>query len=73
MTDTNTSTDLNPVELAAKLTMAWLGNGNMRANADDVPAFRASMHKAVSELAGSNAGASNVESQAEAKLNMCPP
>ena len=50
MTDTNIDADFNAVELAAELTMAWLGNANTRANADDVPAFLASMHRAVTEL-----------------------
>ncbi len=30
---------LNAVELAAEITIAWLGNQNNRVSADDVPAF----------------------------------
>jgi predicted transcriptional regulator len=44
-------TTLNPVELATELTIAWLSNPNTRAIADEVPAFLAKMHQAVSNLA----------------------
>jgi len=44
-------TTLNPVELATELTIAWLSNPNTRAIADEVPAFLAKMHQAVSDLA----------------------
>ena len=43
-------TDINSVELATDLTVAWLGNPNTRTSADDVPAFLKSMHDAVSRL-----------------------
>lgn len=43
-------TDSNLVELATELTIAWLGNPNNRANADDVPAFLRTMHATVSDL-----------------------
>jgi predicted transcriptional regulator len=39
-----------PVELATELTIAWLSNPNTRAEAEDVPAFLRSMHKAVLSL-----------------------
>ena len=42
--------ELNTVELATELTVAWLGNPNTRTSADDVPAFLRSMHDAVSKL-----------------------
>jgi predicted transcriptional regulator len=42
--------DLNAVELATELTVAWLANPNTRTNADDVPAFLRSMHDAVQNL-----------------------
>ena len=45
--DTN---DLNTVELATELTIAWLSNPNTRAGADEVPAFLQKMHEAVSGL-----------------------
>lgn len=38
---------LNPVELAIELTIAWLSNPNTRIGADDVPAFISQMHEAV--------------------------
>ncbi|MBY8823200.1 MucR family transcriptional regulator [Sphingomonas colocasiae] len=41
---------INPVELAADLTMAWLSNPNTRASAEDVPSFLKTMHAAVAEL-----------------------
>ena len=45
------SDELNAVELATELTIAWLGNPNTRTTPDDVPAFLQSMHEAVSKLA----------------------
>ncbi len=64
MTDETSPTVL---ELAAELTIAWLGNENNRVNADDVPAFLRSMHATVTELSGGSAatGASAEESVAE--------
>jgi len=43
---------LSAVELAAELTIAWLGNQNNRVSAEDVPAFLRTMHATVTELAG---------------------
>jgi predicted transcriptional regulator len=43
-------TSLNAVELATELTIAWLGNQNVRVAAEDVPAFLRSMHATVTEL-----------------------
>ena len=45
------SDELNAVELATELTIAWLGNPTTRTTPDDVPAFLQSMHEAVSKLA----------------------
>ncbi|WP_267397735.1 MULTISPECIES: MucR family transcriptional regulator [unclassified Sphingomonas] len=42
--------EINSVELATELTIAWLGNPNTRTSADDVPAFLLSMHRAVKSL-----------------------
>jgi predicted transcriptional regulator len=47
--------NLNPVELATELTIAWLGNANTRANTDDVPAFLTKMHETVLALSSSTA------------------
>lgn len=44
-------TKLTMVELATELTIAWLGNANNRASAEDVPAFLRSMHTTLGELA----------------------
>ena len=49
------TTDLNAVELAVELTIAWLGNPNTRSNAEDVPAFMGKMHDTVQQLIGSGA------------------
>lgn len=38
------------VELAAELTIAWLGNQNNRVTAEEVPAFLRSMYATLSEL-----------------------
>lgn len=48
-------TNLNAVELATELTIAWLGNQNNRVSSEDVPAFLRQMHATVQELSG-NAG-----------------
>ena len=42
----------NAVELATDLTIAWLGNPNNRATAEEVPEFLKKMHATVSELSG---------------------
>lgn len=42
--------ELNAVELATELTIAWLRNLNTRTSADDVPAFLQSMHAALTKL-----------------------
>lgn len=47
------TSDLNAVELAVELTIAWLGNPNTRSNAEDVPAFMGKMHDTVQQLMGS--------------------
>lgn len=41
---------IDTVELATELTIAWLGNNNTRVSADDVPAFLKQMHSALTEL-----------------------
>ena len=42
--------DIDPIELATELTIAWLANPNTRTSADDVPAFLQQMHAAVTSL-----------------------
>ncbi|MCW3838176.1 MucR family transcriptional regulator [Sphingomonas canadensis] len=48
---------LNSVELAAELTIAWLGNQNNRVTAEDVPAFLRTMYATIVELEGSGSAA----------------
>ncbi|UZK70346.1 MucR family transcriptional regulator [Sphingomonas sp. S1-29] len=55
---------LNAVDLATELTIAWLGNQNNRAAAEDVPAFLRTMHATVIELAN-GAPDANIEEPAE--------
>lgn len=52
MTD---ETPLNLVELATDLTIAWLGNANNRASAEEITGFLKAMHATVSELSGAPA------------------
>lgn len=55
------TTDLNAVELAVELTIAWLGNPNTRSNAEDVPAFMGKMHDTVQQLMGPGSGVTEAE------------
>ena len=57
--------DLNAVELATELTIAWLGNPNTRSAAEDVPAFLGKMHDTVSKLLGAGEEQPASEPQAE--------
>jgi predicted transcriptional regulator len=47
---TEITSGASAVELATELTIAWLGNPNTRASADDVPAFLAAMRDSVAQL-----------------------
>ena len=69
MTD-ETNTDL--VELATELTIAWLGNPNNRASADEVPTFLRTMHAAVSELSGQASGMSSAETSDGTTIDYVP-
>jgi len=62
MSDENT---LNVVELAAELTIAWLGNQNNRVQPEEVPAFLRSMHATITELEGSSADRTATLQEAE--------
>ncbi len=66
----DSSTDL--VELATELTIAWLGNPNNRATAEDVPAFLRTMHATVSELSSGSANASPTESSKDQAAEHVP-
>ena len=65
-----TNTDL--VELATELTIAWLGNPNNRASADEVPTFLRTMHAAVSELSGQASGSSGTDGSDEMSAEHVP-
>ncbi len=56
---------LDAVELATELTIAWLSNPNTRTSADDVPAFLAQMHYSVRSLIGgaNEANASDADTE----------
>ncbi|HVF92731.1 MAG TPA: MucR family transcriptional regulator [Sphingomonas sp.] len=62
---TEDNTDLNAVELATELTIAWLGNPNTRTSAEDVPAFLGKMHDTVSALLGSSTVSADAPAAAE--------
>lgn len=47
---TDTTSEIDAVELATELTIAWLSNPNTRAQANEVPEFLKTMHDAVSGL-----------------------
>lgn len=59
------NTEINTVELATELTIAWLSNPNTRTSADDVPAFLQSMHNAVAKLAVPGAASDEAEQPAQ--------
>ncbi len=62
--------DLNSIELATNLTVAWLGNGNTRVHADDVPVFLRSMHDAVTGLTRGSAPQPEPGPQAEPEYTL---
>lgn len=57
--------DLNTTELATELTVAWLGNPNTRAGADDVPAFMRTVKAALDGLAGANSTATTLDEKSK--------
>ncbi len=67
MTDETTP---NAVELATELTIAWLGNQNTRAAADDIPAFLRTMYAAVTDLTatGTSTTATSTDETASEKF-----
>ena len=62
---TDETNDMNAVELATELTIAWLGNPNTRTSADEVPAFLGKMHETVSALFGGSEVAGETQSNQE--------
>lgn len=69
MSDDN---NLSPVELAAELTIAWLGNQNNRVQADDVPVFLRTMHETIIGLAGGNSPGAGSSQDSAAKQEFEP-
>ncbi|GAA0298035.1 MucR family transcriptional regulator [Sphingomonas oligophenolica] len=59
------ATELNLIELATELTIAWLDNANTRVSAEDVPAFLQSMHSSLTGLAAPGTAVSPSEAPPE--------
>ncbi len=66
--DTNSAS----VELATELTIAWLGNPNVRATADEVPAFLRQMHATIEQLSGAKSSAPDEVSSASSSQEYIP-
>lgn len=62
VTMTDETVNVDAVELATELTVAWLSNPNTRTEASEVPAFLGKMHETVSALLGGTT--QQVEAQA---------
>lgn len=65
-------TNLNPVELATELTIAWLGNQNNRVQADEVPTFLRTMHATLTELSGATSAPNAPQDDAEPAQEFVP-
>jgi predicted transcriptional regulator len=50
MAEEHAETVSNSIELATELTVAWLNNPNVRATADEVPAFLRKMYETIGDL-----------------------
>lgn len=57
------ATEMNAIELATELTIAWLNNPNNRVNSDEVPAFLQKMHATINDLASGAANQQGVSQQ----------
>ncbi|WP_129791755.1 MucR family transcriptional regulator [Sphingosinicella sp. CPCC 101087] len=64
--------ELNAVELATELTIAWLGNQNNRVQADEVPQFLKTMHATVTALANGSSGDGAASSASEPAQQFTP-
>jgi predicted transcriptional regulator len=64
--------DLSKVELATELTIAWLGNQNVRVMAEDVPAFLRQMHATIEELSRMDSGPAGATSETEPAQEYAP-
>jgi predicted transcriptional regulator len=63
---------LNTVELAAELTIAWLGNQNNRCTAEEVPTFLRTMHATITELSGTPAAPAAAHEEAPTEQEFTP-
>ena len=63
---------LSSVELATELTIAWLGNPNVRATAEDVPAFLRHMHSTIQELSGAKSSVADEPSEVSQAQEFLP-
>lgn len=64
--------NLNSVELATELTIAWLGNQNNRITAEEVPAFLRTMHSTITELYGASTPAGETTDTTAAEPEFVP-
>ena len=64
--------EMNPVELATELTIAWLGNQNNRIQADEVPEFLKTMHATITSLANGESGSAGRQDDAETEEQHAP-
>ncbi len=55
--------ELNTLELATELTIAWLSNPNTRISADEVPAFLDKMYESIASLVANSGAASTPPDQ----------
>jgi predicted transcriptional regulator len=51
MADETNDNAIDSIALAAELTVAWLGNPNVRVTADEIPAFLRTIHETIGALA----------------------
>jgi predicted transcriptional regulator len=65
-------TRIDAIELATELTIAWLGNQNVRVTADDVPAFLRAMHATLSEMDGNSATVGTADAGAAPEDDVTP-
>ncbi|MET0309922.1 MAG: MucR family transcriptional regulator [Sphingomonas sp.] len=64
--------NLNSVELATELTIAWLGNQNNRVAPDDVPAFLRTMHATITELSSGDLAPAGAKEEATLEQEFTP-
>jgi predicted transcriptional regulator len=62
----------NAVEIAAELTVAWLGNQNNRVAAEDVPVFLRTIHATVVGLSSGSAATADLAKDTEREAKIVP-